>query len=116
MVYDPDQLEDMRRLIDAPNSDNFDVLAYIRFTLAPLARSDRAEAARERGHSGYENEMRAFPDYVLQTYDSHGIDELAPRKIADFLRIQYGAHLVVALRRETGLKTVTCQSPRRDQV
>ncbi|MCB5198780.1 DEAD/DEAH box helicase family protein [Loktanella sp. TSTF-M6] len=90
MGYDPDRLDDMRRLIDAPNSDIFDVLAYIRFTLAPLARSDRAEAARERGLSGYEEEMRAFLDYVLQAYETHGIDELAPRKIADFLRIRYG--------------------------
>lgn len=90
MGYDPDRLEDMRRLIDAPNSDIFDVLAYIRFTLAPLARSDRAGAARESGMSGYEEEMRAFLDYVLQAYETHGIDELAPRKIADFLRIRYG--------------------------
>lgn len=36
--YDSDCMEDMRRLIDAPHSDIFDVLAYVRFTLAPLAR------------------------------------------------------------------------------
>jgi type I restriction enzyme R subunit len=42
MGYDSDRLDDMRRLIDAPNSDIFDVLAYVRFELAPLARSQRA--------------------------------------------------------------------------
>ena len=56
--YDADRIEDMRRLIDAPNSDIFDVLAYVRFTLAPLTRSQRAEAARSTGLSGYEPEMR----------------------------------------------------------
>jgi len=88
--YDHDKLDDMRRLIDAPDSDIFDVLAYIRFTLAPLARSERAEHARSTGLAGYEPEMRAFLDYVLNAYTAYGIDELAPAKLADFLRIRYG--------------------------
>jgi hypothetical protein len=48
MGYDANRIEDMQRLIDAPNSDIFDVLAYVRFTLAPLSRSERAETARSR--------------------------------------------------------------------
>ena len=88
--YDNDRLDDMRRLIDAPNSDVFDVLAYVRFTLAPMARTERADAARSTGLNGYEQEMREFLDYVLRAYEDHGVDELAPRKIADFLRIRYG--------------------------
>ena len=88
--YDADRFDDMRRLIDAPNSDVFDVLAYVRFTLAPLARRQRAEAARATGLSGHEAEMRKFLDYVLRSYEAHGIGELEPRKIADFLRIRYG--------------------------
>ena len=77
-------------IIDAPNSDIFDVLAYVRFTLAPLTRTQRAEAARSSGLGGYEPEMREFLDYVLRAYETHGIGELAPIKIADFLRIKYG--------------------------
>lgn len=88
--YDADRLDDMRRLIDAPNSDIFDVLAYVRFTLMPLSRTERATSARSKGLGGYEREMRAFLDYVLEAYERHGVDELASRKIADFLRIRYG--------------------------
>ena len=88
--YDADRLDDMRRLIDAPDSDIFDVLAYVRFTLAPLSRSVRAGTARTTGLGGYQREMRAFLDYVLEAYERHGVDELASRKIADFLRIRYG--------------------------
>jgi hypothetical protein len=88
--YGADRLEDMRRLIDAPNSDIFDVLAYVRFTLAPLSRTDRAEIARSRGLGGYEAEMREFLDFVLRSHEVHGIDELAPAKITDFLRVRYG--------------------------
>ncbi|WAP69943.1 EcoAI/FtnUII family type I restriction enzme subunit R [Jiella pelagia] len=88
--YGADRMEDMRRLIDAPNSDIFDVLAFIRFTLAPLARSQRADTARATGLSGYEAEMREFLDYVLKAYETHGVEELSPDKIAHFLRIRYG--------------------------
>ncbi len=88
--YDAERLEDMRRLIDAPHSDIFDVLAYVRFKLAPLARADRVKAARATGLGGYEREMRSFLDYVLEAYQTHGIDELAPNKLPDFLRIRYG--------------------------
>ena len=88
--YGTQPLGDMQRLIDATNSDIFDVLAYVRFTLVPLARSDRAQAARTTGMHGYEDEMRAFLDYVLLAYEIHGVEELSPRKIADFLRIRYG--------------------------
>ncbi len=88
--YDADRLDDMRRLIDAADSDIFDVLAYVRFTLAPLSRHERAGSARATGLNGYQREMRAFLDYVLEAYEKHGVDELASRKIADFLRIRYG--------------------------
>jgi type I restriction enzyme R subunit len=88
--YDSDRMEDMRRLIDAPNSDIFDVLAYVRFTLAPLERAERADAARSSGLGGYELEMRRFLNYVLQAYEAHGVEELSLGKIRDFLRIRYG--------------------------
>nr|WP_242511901.1 type I restriction-modification enzyme R subunit C-terminal domain-containing protein [Rhodobaculum claviforme] len=88
--YVGDRMEEMRRLIDAPNSDIFDVLAYVRFTLAPLARKERAETARANGLGGYEEEMRQFLDYVLQAYEAHGIEELSLGKVRDFLRIRYG--------------------------
>jgi len=88
--YDAGRLEDMKRLIDAPNSDVFDVLAYVRFTLEPQLRSQRAEAARSTGLTDFEGEMRAFLEAVLAAYEIHGVDELALSKIGDFLRVRYG--------------------------
>lgn len=46
MGYDHERLEDMRRLIDAPNSDIFDVLAYVRFSLPPHSRLQRVQTAK----------------------------------------------------------------------
>ena len=88
--YDSDRLDDMRRLIDAPNSDIFDVLAYVRFELAPLARSERVRTARRSGMEGYEREMRSFLDYVLGAYELNGIGELGSARVGAFLRIRYG--------------------------
>jgi type I restriction enzyme, R subunit len=88
--YDSERLGDMRRLIDAPHSDIFDVLAYVRFTLAPLARSQRVRSALSTGLGGYEREMKSFLEYVLGNYARNGIGELASGKVADFLRIRYG--------------------------
>ena len=90
MGYDRDRMDDMRRLIDAPKSDIFDVLAYVRFTLDPLSRSQRVEGAKATGLGGYEAEMREFLNYILQAYELQGIDELAPHRISDFLQIRYG--------------------------
>ena len=88
--YDAERLDEMRRLIDAPDSDIFDVLAYVRFTLQPVSRRERAGSARATGLDGYQREMRGFLDYVLDAYERHGEDELASRRIGDFLRIRYG--------------------------
>jgi len=43
--YDADKLDDMRHLIDTPNSDLFDVLPYIRFTTPARTRVERAAGA-----------------------------------------------------------------------
>ena len=40
--------------------------------------------------AGYEPEMRAFLDYILNAYETHGVSELAVDRIPHFLRIRYG--------------------------
>lgn len=89
--YDADKLSDMRRLIDAPNSDLFDVLAYIRFTTPPKTRAARAEAARNDGMGTDDEKMRTFLLGVLQAYEALGEGELATRKLGDFLTARYGS-------------------------
>jgi type I restriction enzyme R subunit len=89
--YDAEKLADMRRLIDAPNSDLFDVLAYIRFTTPPKTRADRAESVRHDGVGTDDEKMRAFLLGVLQAYEALGESELATRKLSAFLTARYGS-------------------------
>ncbi len=88
--YDADKLADMRRLIDAADSDLFDVLAYIRFTTPPKTRSDRADAVRDDGLADAESEMRAFLLGILSAYEAVGESELNKDKLGDFLTARYG--------------------------
>lgn len=88
--YDADKMAEMRRLIDAPNSDMFDVLAYIRFTVPPKTRSERADAARSEGLAA-DAKMQEFLLGILQAYEEHGEGELAVGKLSNFLVSRYGS-------------------------
>ncbi|MEW6090058.1 MAG: EcoAI/FtnUII family type I restriction enzme subunit R [Pseudomonadota bacterium] len=89
--YDAGKLDEMARLIDAPDSDIFDVLAYVRFTLEPKTRHERVEAVTGGDLSGYEAQMREFLSGVLAAYERDGIEELALDKMGSFLQVKYGS-------------------------
>ncbi len=105
--FDSDRLDDMARLIDAPNSDVFDILANVRFSLDPRTRIERAEDARAFGLGGYELPMRDFLESVLRAYEREGVDELGYDKLGDLLKIRYGslADAKSALGDLAGIKT-----------
>lgn len=89
--YDQDRLDDMRRLIDAPDSDLFDVLSYILFTRTPKSRTDRVDHVRASGLSDFEGEMRELIASILQAYASNGELELAAGKLGHYLTVRYGS-------------------------
>jgi type I restriction enzyme R subunit len=88
--YDTEKLDGMRRLIDAPKSDLFDVLAYVRFSYAPKTRDERAEAVEATGLNPFKGEMRDFLLGVLKAYSIHGESELSLNKLSAFLTTRYG--------------------------
>lgn len=85
--YDTEKLAEMRRLVDAPNSDLFDVLAYIRFTTPPKT---RAESVRSDGIGTDDEKMQTFLLGILKAYEARGESELATRKLGDYLTARYG--------------------------
>ena len=89
--YDQEKLDEMKRLVDAPDSDIFDVLAYVRFSLEPKTRHDRAEAARASGLETFGAEMRDFLEGVLSAYEKDGSRELGINKLGPFLQVKYGS-------------------------
>lgn len=63
--FGAEPLREMARIIDAPDSDVFDVLAYVAFALPPLSRAERVETRKSAVLDGYDTQLAAFLDFVL---------------------------------------------------
>ena len=89
--YDRGRLDDIRRLVDAPDSDLFDVLAYVLYLNPPKTRHERADNVRDGGMVSADGELRQLLLGILQAYETHGEDELANAKLTSFLIGRYGS-------------------------
>ncbi len=87
--FGADQLAEMQAIIDAENSDLFDVLAHVAYALPPIPRQQRAEHARLYIHSRFTSKQQLFLDFVLQHYVTTGVQELAQDKLTPLLRLRY---------------------------
>jgi type I restriction enzyme R subunit len=84
-----EQMLEMQRVIDAEDSDLFDVLAHVAYALPPLSREDRASRARQLMGTQFTTKQRAFVDFVLAHYVSVGVEELDKDKLTPLLRLRY---------------------------
>ncbi len=89
--YDQDRLDDMRQLVDAKDSDLFDVLAYILFTNPPVTRAERARAAEKGALKDFDGELQALIVAILRAYVANGERELGSRKLGQYLIARYGS-------------------------
>ena len=97
--YTNSQLEDLRHMIHAEDSDLYDVLAHVAFSTEPIKRSQRAEYAKS--HFGvYESKQRIFLDFVLKQYVQTGFTELDDANLPDLLTLKYKA--ITDAKRELG--------------
>ena len=97
--YTNSQLEDLRNMIHAEDSDLYDVLAHVAFSTNPVKRSQRAEYAKS--HFGvYESKQRVFLDFVLKQYVETGFTELDDAKLPELLTLKYKA--IADAKRELG--------------
>ena len=87
--YGLQELSEIRYMIDAQDSDIYDVLAYIAFALSPITRAERVEIAEDHISSQYEDRLQAFIDFVLSQYVREGVGELDEEKLPDLLTLKY---------------------------
>ncbi len=86
-----EQLEEMKRVVDAPESDIFDVLAYIAFSLPPITRAERVAQSKGVIYPHYDYRQQAFLDFVLAHYVEQGVEELDNAKLPQLLQLRYNA-------------------------
>ncbi|TKB93098.1 MAG: DEAD/DEAH box helicase [Nitrospira sp.] len=87
--FGAEQMAEMQRIIDAENSDLFDVLAHVAYAFAPLTREERAARAKLEISAHFNRKQQAFLDFVLAQYVKVGVEELAREKLSPLLKLKY---------------------------
>lgn len=90
-----DDLEKLQELINAKDSDLFDVLEYIAYAKAPVTRAARVETSKKNIYNLLNVKQREFVAYVLRNYVEVevgvGVDELDVSKLSNVLTAKYGS-------------------------
>jgi type I restriction enzyme R subunit len=86
-----DDLLKLQELINAENSDLFDVLEYIAYAKSPVSRAARVETSKDNIFNLLNGEQREFVGYVLRNYADVGVDELDVSKLSTVLTAKYGS-------------------------
>ena len=84
-----DQLAEMQKIIDAKQSDLFDVLAHVAYAMPPLTREVRAANAKVHINTRFSAKQQVFLDFVLSHYVTVGVEELDQEKLTPLLRLKY---------------------------
>ena len=87
--YGMNELKTLQQLINAENSDLFDVLEYISFAIKPISREERVAKAQLNIFKPLDNNQKEFLEFVLSKYIETGIEELDQDKLPDLLKIKY---------------------------
>jgi len=87
--FGAEQLEEMQRIIDAENSDLFDVLAYVAYALPTVTRLKRAATAKTEISTRFTSKQQTFINFVLSQYVQVGVEELAQDKLGALIRLRY---------------------------
>lgn len=88
--YGKEVLKDIRRIIDAEESDLLDVLEYVAYATTPIERKERAE--RIKGYeAGLPSAQKEFVKYLMNAYIQSGVDELGKDKLKTLLALKFGS-------------------------
>ncbi|MCK4408564.1 MAG: DEAD/DEAH box helicase family protein, partial [Candidatus Eisenbacteria sp.] len=89
--YGDAQLAELSRVVNAEESDLYDVLAYIAFAQPTITREERVDTHRHQIFEEYGDKQREFLDFVLEQYVRQGVGELDQEKLPHLLELKYHA-------------------------
>ncbi len=82
-------LKSIQTLIEAEDSDIFDVLEHIAYSKKPIQRATRVANAENKIHSNLDSNQKEFIDFVLSKYVEGGVDELDINRLSDLVILKY---------------------------
>lgn len=81
----------LQELINAKDSDLFDVLQYIAYAKETVSRAARVDTNKDNIYTLLNSPQREFVRYVLRNYVNDGVDELDIGKLSTLLAAKYGS-------------------------
>lgn len=88
--YDGEKLDCMKELIDAKDSDVYDVLAFVAYAAETRTRQERVHAAKPIINQAFSDyKQQEFIRFVLSKYVTDGVNELSPKKMRSLIELKY---------------------------
>ena len=87
--FEEEKLQALKQLIDAKDSDVYDVLRYIAYAEETMTRGERAGLVREYYLEQLDDNEREFVTFVLDTYEREGENELSLQKLKSLVNLKY---------------------------
>lgn len=87
--FDEEKLQALKDLIDAEESDVYDVLRYISYAKDTMTRHERASIIRDYYLEQLDANQRDFVSFVLDTYEKSGENELSMENLRGLVQLKY---------------------------
>jgi len=87
--FGKEQLLEISHIIDANQSDLFDVLRYIAYATPVLTRAERAKQAKQIIPNYFDPQEQLFLNFALDEYVKIGIDQLDKDNLFPLIRLKY---------------------------
>lgn len=89
MHIDEVQLDELKSIFEAEESDIYDILAHLSFNLDIKTRSDRAFAVHYRKYieKYHSDKVREFLDFILERYKKDGVKEMGSDKLSSLIKL-----------------------------
>ena len=88
--FDIDSLNTLQSLINADDSDLFDVLEYVSFAVPPISRNDRVKKAGHKPFLNLSGAQTEFIQFVMDRYIATGVGMLSQNMLPELLKLKYG--------------------------
>ncbi|AKM83994.1 TPA: restriction endonuclease subunit R [Candidatus Campbellbacteria bacterium] len=88
---DLEQLDNIKKVVNAENCDLFDVLSYLAYSKPLITREERIDKTKENIFEGVDEKNREFLDFVISKYKEKGVEELGEEKLPILLNLKYNS-------------------------
>ena len=87
--FGTDQLKSLQNLVDAEESDLYDVLKYIAFSDKPVSRIDRVSKNEDLIYKDLTSIQKEFIAFIISKYLEGGFEELGEDRLSNLLELKF---------------------------